>query len=299
MKFEQKKRNQIEFDELNIKSHLNTSLEADGISVSEDLINRTLDAIRMEKTKNVDFSNKEVKEKKSNPLLGYTRILITVAAAVIVLVLGINRLFAPLGKKMDKMSADNAEYKSFEISDASMDELQVPNRVPTSAGGYLASEIDDLKTAKSELDNSIGESLDIDEEQKEAGDIYGASDKMVSLGVINEIPFTDITLINPLDVKSITISSYTSGQSKTITEVAQLDRFYSVMENHSFWHGTSEDDVNKYIIKIIGEDTDSQMIISTSSVRVDYTNNDISSQSIYLAVNQGQLLEDIEKLLAE
>lgn len=299
MKFEQKKRNQIEFDELNIKSHLNTSLEADGISVSEDLINRTLDAIRMEKTKNVDFSNKEVKEKKSNPLLGYTRILITVAAAVIVLVLGINRLFAPLGKKMDKMSADNAEYKSFEISDASMDELQVPNRVPTSAGGYLASEIDDLKTAKSELDNSIGESLDIDEEQKEAGDIYGASDKMVSLGVINEIPFTDITLINPLDVKSITISSYTSGQSKTITEVAQLDRFYSVMENHYFWHGTSEDDVNKYIVKIIGEDTDSQMIISTSSVRVDYTNNDISSQSIYLAVNQGQLLEDIEKLLAE
>ena len=40
------KNDKIELDELKIKSHLNTSLDLIGISVSEDLINRTLAAIK-------------------------------------------------------------------------------------------------------------------------------------------------------------------------------------------------------------------------------------------------------------
>jgi hypothetical protein len=39
------KKTNIKNDELNIRSHLNASLDLNGISVSEDLINRTLEAI--------------------------------------------------------------------------------------------------------------------------------------------------------------------------------------------------------------------------------------------------------------
>ena len=39
MNFDDKEKEQLDFEQLNIKSHLNTSMELKGISVSEDLIN--------------------------------------------------------------------------------------------------------------------------------------------------------------------------------------------------------------------------------------------------------------------
>ena len=53
----------IDFDKLNIKSHLNASLEEDGINVSEELIRRTLDAIRMHEANEPDAAKDIVDHK--------------------------------------------------------------------------------------------------------------------------------------------------------------------------------------------------------------------------------------------
>ena len=46
MNFDKNKSDYSKLDDMNIKSHLNTSLEMSGISVSEDLIQRTIQAIK-------------------------------------------------------------------------------------------------------------------------------------------------------------------------------------------------------------------------------------------------------------
>ena len=87
-----------EFDELNIKSHLNDSLDLSGISVSEDLINRTLLAIKkqseLQSTVAEVNENQEENEtvKQTNKKIiqwnRYIRAFAGVAAAVVVVVAG-------------------------------------------------------------------------------------------------------------------------------------------------------------------------------------------------------------------
>lgn len=91
-----------ESDEFNIKSHLNTSLDIDGINVTEELIQKTLNAINDSET---DLTKDKVTaDKDSIPgrsrkamVLKYSRIFAGVAAAVIILVIGINNV--GIGKK--------------------------------------------------------------------------------------------------------------------------------------------------------------------------------------------------------
>jgi negative regulator of sigma E activity len=93
----------MEMDDMNIKSHLNTSLDLSGISVSEDLINRTLAAIKeqpVEKQENQVLSDQI--SKKVIPWNRYVRSMAGIAAAVLVVVVGINVVTQmPFGSKKD------------------------------------------------------------------------------------------------------------------------------------------------------------------------------------------------------
>ncbi len=84
----------MEVDELNIKSHLNDSLDLSGISMSEDLINRTLLAIKKqsELPTAVAEVNESMTENDANRKVihwnRYFRAFAGVAAAVVVVVVG-------------------------------------------------------------------------------------------------------------------------------------------------------------------------------------------------------------------
>lgn len=54
MNFDKNKSDYSKLDDMNIKSHLNTSLEMSGISVSEDLIQRTLQAIKEQQSTTIE-----------------------------------------------------------------------------------------------------------------------------------------------------------------------------------------------------------------------------------------------------
>ena len=111
MSFDPNEKDIFEVDELNIRSHLNTSLEAEGISVSEDLINRTLEAIRMQNPEDDGLVSDRLELKKPSSILRHTRVLVKVAAAVLVLVVGLAtiRLLIPADKKSYK---DDSMYES-------------------------------------------------------------------------------------------------------------------------------------------------------------------------------------------
>lgn len=86
------KKHELEMDDLNIKAHLNTSLDLSGISVSEDLINRTLAAIKaseQEKAPEEVVSEKESTiGKRVIPFGRYIRGIAGVAAAVFIVIVG-------------------------------------------------------------------------------------------------------------------------------------------------------------------------------------------------------------------
>ena len=86
------KYDRIEQDELNIKSHLNTSLDLSGISVSEDLINRTLAAIKEQAISSEEVTKTDdlAPRKKIIAWNRYIRGFAGVAAAALIVVIGYN-----------------------------------------------------------------------------------------------------------------------------------------------------------------------------------------------------------------
>lgn len=125
--------NELEKDDLNIKSHLNTSLELSGINVSEDLINRTLEAIKKQEAyvpetgvqqtvEQETSSKKKTIATKAIPWMKYTRMIAGTAAAILVVTVGYHWISSVgLGSKSDSMDSVVSEESSvdnLETSDA-------------------------------------------------------------------------------------------------------------------------------------------------------------------------------------
>lgn len=280
MSFEQKKRSEPDMDKLNIKYHLNASLETEGISVSEDLINRTLDAIKKQKDQGFD---EKLANKKPTHLLRRTRLIITTGAAVLILMLGMTtiRLLSP-EKKADQVSPESYNMTAMDKSE------------------IYGNAIDG-----SEVQMSVIEDANILEADEEFVDIYvrdfteeqDDSSMELTSKYRNEFKFADIISMEPMDVKSVTITSESMKKTISLTKRVQLDQFYSIMENHSFLQEEGERSDVQYIIKIIGEDTDSQITIGIDSIEVDHTDKDVASHSVYVAADHSKLIEDLEELL--
>ena len=105
----------MENDDMNIKSHLNTSLELDKISVSEDLINRTLDAIKKqsaeEGSKTAEAPGKESEQKKVSHLNRYVRGIAGIAAAGLVIFLGYSLIQNFPGMIGSKKNSEAPNYR--------------------------------------------------------------------------------------------------------------------------------------------------------------------------------------------
>jgi hypothetical protein len=103
------KRN-IELDDMNIKAHLNASLELSQISVSEDLIARTLAAIKEQAADKAGSDDRTSEKQDHNKLIAHSRYirgLATACAAVLLIVVGYTAMKQfPLGMKGASSAAD-------------------------------------------------------------------------------------------------------------------------------------------------------------------------------------------------
>lgn len=298
MSFNRKDINKFDIDDLNIKDRLNASLESEGISVSEDLIRRTLDAINKQKVDDLADINKDGKYIKPASLLKRTRFLVTAAAAAIIFLVGMSaiRILSPQ-KKADKASpstmesADNAGY----AQKAAMD-------TDASESGFANEE-----TAKSMDKGTDDYKLCSEEKSGDTSDMFAAdtdTKKDVSMGLTSVIKrdglgFDDIAYMESADVKSVKITSLTSGKEITLAGPDQVKRFYSVMENHSFIPETAGQTDGQYIIEIQGDGKESKITIGTNYIEADTTDNDTVSHGLYSTTDYGKLMEDLEELLKQ
>lgn len=310
MSFEQKKRNELEMDELKIKSHLNTSLEIEGISVSEDLINRTLNAIRLQEAEG-SYDNKDKSERnKSIFVYRHSRTLVTVAAAVLLLVVGVSaiRMYTPLGMKKDMAKSENfithddaGTSERYSITQFTEEDNETVNDI------YSTEEAKSDDKRSGTIDKN--DAAPINEEDQSVDMFMGSEfgedfdDKKVETnGTISTeyaLSFVDVTSIEHSDVSLITITSKSSGEMKTLTEKDKIDGFFSIMQNHVFMKGTGDVTATKYIVKITSEDAESQMVIDDTVVVVDNTHLDATSHSIYVTSDFGTLLSDLKGLMED
>ena len=222
MNFDQKKRSKIELDELNIRSHLNTSLEADEISVSEDLISRTLDAIRLNESN--DSDKDKGKNKDHKPLFfRHTRTFVTAAAAVLVLVVGLSVLKnSPIEMKSQTSKSDDSvdfdaagttEIYSIKEDAYKYDEADSDSGA---ANGFKEEEDSDLVDS-GKPDTPVGDKspeeilrgLEDEISKETIDDVMKSSDEYI-------LSFSDITLIEPTDIKVVIIASDISTNNRMI-----------------------------------------------------------------------------------
>lgn len=281
MSFDDRQEKYIDIEDIDIKSHLNTSLEAEGISVSEDLIKRTLEAINKQKDKERGV------EKSFVFPLRQVRTLVAVAAAFLVLVVGFKAIgiLGPGGVKSDNIMEDDKSYD--------MDGGAVNNKESESKNDIF---VYDMAEDSAEL--IMGSDADQVDEELDDNRQELANNKMFTAQNYG-LTFTEMSLISPDNVKSISISSADNNETMVITEQEQIKLFYSIMDSYSYQQSAEQDANIQLVIDIIGDDIDSQIIISQSAIFVGHTSKDTASHSIFSASGQSELIEDIRELMNE
>ena len=304
MSFNRKDRERIDFDKLNIKSHLNASLEEDGINVSEELIRRTLDAIRMHEANEPDAAKDIVDHKKPPFVYRHARMLVTAAVAVLILVVGLNaiRMLSPMKTKMDMAESEYAadsdgsgSAELYGIMDAPKDDVAYDmdkREVLKSANRISEDTVEGSTEDTADEEQTVDMGMKIRPEEQEEASGFNAG----LTSVQEMLAFTDITHIEAADINTVTISD-DAEVIKTISDRKQIDEFYTIMQKHSFIFEPKEDTAVQYIIKLTSENRDMQVIIGGASVTVDYTKNDITSHSVYITANHTALIQDIEELM--
>lgn len=267
------KKQKINNDDMNIKSHLNTSLDLDGISVSEELLNRTLAAIKEQQMLREDQSIQKGAEKlgtKIVPWNRYVRGFAGVAAALLLVVVGYNviKQMPLIGQKSSSMNNAAPEYSlmmdqtTTEGND--MSKKEVPAAESTASDQAAADATQSAPTDESEFTISA-ETFPADTDTKLGASLYGtkknksdAGDGVEGETQITSIPeegtatqefsttlraandlgkvysFRDIFVPSPEEAEYITISNNKNDSSVTLTSLEDIQAFYLVMDAHKF-----------------------------------------------------------------
>lgn len=326
------KYDRIEHDELNIKSHLNTSLDLSGISVSEDLINRTLAAIKDQTTgrsEEVTKTDNLAPRKKIIAWNRYIRGFAGVAAAALIVVIGYNFIqHMPLGMKKSENTAmpetltaldssaqapaaqESAPTEENQLFDAnlSMKESEDVQYTITAEAGALAEEKSDGTfgegttgnegAEKSELSAMNGDSENMDQNIEAPQEFVARatdSDEMITYG------FRDIFIPSPEQAEYITILEHKNSTSITLTKAADIRAFYDLMDHHQF---TGAGDISpsdpNYTVEMNSPKLGTlYTMLVGSNLTVRYTQSDNMVEKIYNAVNDTVLKQELEDFIME
>lgn len=310
MSFELKKKVNNEIDEFNIKSHLNTSLEAEGISMSEDLIRRTMDAIRLQDAKGSDTAKDIYRHTK--PIFNrQARTLVTVAAAALILIAGLSalRTLSPIGMKGESTADDSV--KNDDADGGRRELLSTVQRAPEEANAV--NENDEVNTAEFKMAAALdkedsAKEINIDEEQ--ASDMIFGTDA-VDNGIEKEenplnddvaytaqlSSFTDIALIEAADVKEFKLSIGAASDTNIIADKEKINKFYLIMGKYSYLQSAEADSNIHYTVNIIAEDKESRISFGDTTLIVDIVQDDTVTHGIYSTDDHSMLLRDLDELL--
>lgn len=320
----------IEQDDMNIRSHLNASLDFNGISVSEDLINRTLQAVQaasQQQDNKQDIADSKSRTQRKAPWIAYARTFAGVAAAVLIFVAGYGLLNTAGNMKSDM----NSQGKDSVAADMAKTTNEKSDSVEYAATGSTDDgEIADADAAQDEVNmTSLAESKQEEQEvNKSEADASlstgeedalaaGADDTVGSPGIVSDaidtpmssarppqsldrveyLAFRDIFLTDPVLTQSVTVTDEVAGTFITLTSPEDISALYSVMDKYQFLYETDASVEIDYTIEIMVPDENEAVytIAVGSSIIIDYTDKDISGHSIYKVQDSSLLLQDMKE----
>lgn len=317
MNYNKDKQENIEVDDMKIKSHLNASLDLSGISVSEDLINRTLEAIKkqtLEQQVTEDSETAKEEQKKVIPWNRYIRTFAGVAAAAIVVVAGYGIINAGLigSKKSANSTEMTALDRTFDAATESAADSTMSAVPDSAADTTITATTDTIGTedAAAASEESVASSLqestteaplftitaDTDLAAADAGEgttgyagetVVGATAPMLKgTDSENVLAFRDIFLADPALAKSITIADNINQTSVTLTSEAEVLDFYTVMDQQQFSYAAEATASPDYTIEITAAPDDALYTMKIGEhITVDYSGGGTASQSLYDALD--------------
>jgi len=332
------KKDNIEMDDMNIKSRLNASLDLSGISVSEDLINRTLAAISkqtIEQENEVQDKNEQEKilqdrtesgkavisnagqdkpeqteadsktsldgqQKKIISWNRYIRTFAGVAAAAIVVVAGYGLISSGLfaGYKSAERSTDSSV--AYDMAD------QATDTTGTTAATNAEESMSAEQSSPTEDSASTEESLTFSTTAIEDGAVEEEAPASIVGGALYKnaegtevLTFRDIFVSDPGAAKSLTITDHVNQISVTLTLPEDITAFYEVMDQYQFTYGTEASVEDGVTLEI--EDTEGMIDTMNISehITVTYEDADTSSQVVYDAVDPEGFQQSLQELITK
>ncbi|HHX11887.1 MAG TPA: hypothetical protein GX731_03630 [Clostridiales bacterium] len=227
----------MNIDNLNIKSHLNASLDFSGISVSEELIQKTLRAINEQPSTLVEKKENVLKTPRV-PWNSYVRSLTGVAAALIVLIGGYSLIKNNIGMKSAKNDSNTSmDMATPEAKSHVTEEDQVLFSATDSDMGDVAMGSVTEDTTVINKDEQKMDSVTIDDivkssdqDMKEAPSITseftGAS--------LESVEFTQIYGGTVDVIESIMVTDDAAGKSIIITDESEISKVYSLLDSYLY-----------------------------------------------------------------
>ncbi|MDF2842089.1 MAG: hypothetical protein K0R00_515 [Herbinix sp.] len=310
MNFDDKEKEQLDFEQLNIKSHLNTSMELKGISVSEDLINRTLKAINNQSVDKQDqppLNSQQAELRKSFSINKFVRGFAGVAAAAIIIVAGTQLLEGNIGgSKKDlaidmnstameqKSSSENAGY-----GDESYSTLQ------DDTAKYESAQTEDAEVSFDDNMVTSDAGKQVDESNATALAPEATTEDMDFTGITSstetektKLGFTQLLVPELTGTATVVVTKAEDKTKVTLTDQKDIEEFYLTMEKHQFTASTSAPANVVFQMELTTTEQNQTYLISVGEhLQVEYSDKQTTSMSTYDVVDNDVFQQDLMNLI--
>lgn len=288
----------IDYDIIHLKDHLNASFDKDNIVVSEELIQKTLQAIQSGSTPSIaeeDYQEENDKIEYENDKKNRWSIfrLASIAAVLLLLLVGLNALkYLQFGSKKE-MAVKEDRTTTSDVADSnkvSMEESATENKKTKEADVYSIA----AETAEQEVsEESADISSNIDESAFKDGKNEVSETQEPRVGMLKEgnILFSDILPFTAEQVTSFTIIN-SKDEAVSFENTEKTNEFLLLLNDYPLLLIENEEDTMEnqwdYQIKFTSQDDLSYTILVGNEIQLktDNNNNDIIRYSIMGDVDQ-------------
>lgn len=281
-----------------IESHLNSSLELEGITVSEDLIQKTLMKIKeqsveqqIDKIDEVQTRTEIYQGKKK--ISWVLKLVPTIAAAALLLFIGMNAKGMKISMN-ESTSNDMALEKKTEMSmDSSYNNMIVDQEDAGARQENTSAPITGLGAMIEENEKSD----EVSKETTTMGITAAADlDPLETQNDIFHISFSDISPIALETATSIDITDGSSNNSLFLSSKEDMKQFFDIINEHYFAEGTKGSGKVKFIVRIAGEGVSFTIKLDEEAINTNLLRGEEKVEGRYEAFDQSVLLAQLEQL---
>ncbi|MGB8454169.1 MAG: hypothetical protein WCD89_17795 [Anaerocolumna sp.] len=276
-------------DNMRLKDHLNASFDIDNIKVSEDLIARTLKSIG-------ESGLQEEQPKESNKIKHFpVRRLVSAAAVIIVLIVGINVLQNGLGssKTESPISLDDGTAGKMAAGNGTKSNSTFGTEEDAAADTVTSD------TAAADMEDPAPEE-GITPFSSEVSKNVNKEDERVAGSFSEGTLFSGLYPITFASVEKFTVSK-NDGTEKTFTDAGdKVSELYTVMDGYSLTTSNTKTDGNEnnwtYKTLITTTDKQTYTILFSDEIQVIQSNETTESTPfIYSVGDMGNLLKQVDE----